>query len=152
MHLLCCHIPQRYSQKIYQSSLGRKFHRRQATYPEGGRQLMRRQCSRVHPGLAAQAADDGGVDGGHRAVHVGVIDGGNCVALRARHQVLLDRSYRTHVFYIAILARLQRHVLGTHLRTAGTSLNGMRGMPLTSMAVHMLTSASTGDCESTSNN
>ncbi len=46
----------------------------------------------AHPGLAAQAADDRCVYGGHGAVHVGVVDGGNGVALRSRDQVLLDRA------------------------------------------------------------
>ena len=70
----------------------------------------------AHPGLAAQAADDRCVYGGHGAVHVGVVDGGNGMALRSRNQVLLDRADGPHVLHIPVLAGLQRHVLGPHLR------------------------------------
>lgn len=69
----------------------------------------------AHPGQAAQAAKDGGVDGGHAAVHVGVVDAGDGVALGAAHQVLLDCADAAQVLHVPVLQGLQRHVLGTHL-------------------------------------
>ena len=57
------------------------------------------------------------MDGGHRAVHIGVVDGGNGVALGARDEVVLNNADAAHVPDVAILRRLQRHVLGAHLHS-----------------------------------
>ena len=70
----------------------------------------------AHPGLAPEAAERGGVDGGDGAVDIGVVDGGHRVARRAADQVGLDRADAAHILHVAILARLQRHVLGAHLQ------------------------------------
>ena len=72
----------------------------------------------AHPGLAPEAAEGGGVDGGHRAVHIGVVDSRDGVALGARNEVILDDADAAHIPHVAVLRRLQRHVLGAHLRSA----------------------------------
>jgi hypothetical protein len=69
----------------------------------------------AHAGLAAQAAQHGGVDGRDGAVHVGVVHRGHAVALRARDQVLLNGADRAEVCHVAVEPRLQRHVLCAHL-------------------------------------
>ncbi len=60
------------------------------------------------------------MDGGHRAVHVGVVNGRDGVALGARYEVVLDDADAAHVSDVAVLRRLQRHVLGAHLHTCMT--------------------------------
>ena len=77
---------------------------------------------RAHARQAAQAAEGGGVDGGHAAVHVGVVHGGDGVPLGAAHQVLLDRADGAQVRHVPVLHRLQRHVLGAHLLPGCTCL------------------------------
>ena len=70
----------------------------------------------AHPGLAAQAAEDGGVNGGHAAIYIGIIHARDGVAVCARHEVVLDQPDVAQVLHVSVLCWLQRHVLGTHLQ------------------------------------
>ena len=73
---------------------------------------------RTHPSLAPQGGQHGGVDCGYGAIHVGVVNRGDAVPIRAAYQVVLDQPDLSQVFHIAVGARIQRHVLGAHLHHA----------------------------------
>lgn len=61
------------------------------------------------------------MNGSHRAVHIGVVDSRNGVALGACYKVILDDANAAHVLHVAVLRRLQRHILGAHLHMSDSA-------------------------------
>ena len=71
----------------------------------------------AHAGLAAQAGKDGCMQCGHGAVNIRVVHSRYGQARCPPDQVLLNRTNGPQVLHIAVVHRLQRHVLGAYLAT-----------------------------------